>query len=111
MDKLDKAIYEEECENVRQERNTYKENQRNPAMKFYSWLSTFFLFVGFIALILVPFTEASLLHATCFFVISYTISPTDLDHSGQIFKGIAEDLGHIRANISVIRRRGENENS
>lgn len=76
-------------------------------LKILDRLSTLFLFSGFAALVLVPFTAISLLHATCLFVIHHTLSLTDLDRAESILKGIAEDMGYIRANTTIIRKRAE----
>jgi hypothetical protein len=109
FNKSNQSDFQKECEIIIEERKGYKGNKGFGSIKFFDIISTVFLFVGIIILILVPFTEISLLQATCFFVISYTLSPTDLECSAHMIKGIAEDLGNIRANISVIRKRGENE--
>jgi hypothetical protein len=64
---------------------------------------------GFVALALVPFTEITLLQATCLFVIHYTIAPTDFDYARWLLKGLAEDMAHIRANLTLIRKGCEKQ--
>lgn len=100
--------FENECNVIRQERANYSVWRGHlMGLKVFDWLSTAFLFAGFAALILVPFTTISLLQATCLFVIQHTLSLTDLDRAEAVFKGIAEDMANIRANINLIRKRGK----
>lgn len=98
--------FEKECEAIRHERNTYILPNRG-AQKFLTVLSAVFFFAGFIALILIYFTNVTLLQATCLFVISYIIEPTDGDRYESMAKGIAEDLGNIRASLAVMRKNSE----
>ena len=105
MNTSNDADFEKECEAIRQERETYQvERNQVAGVKILDWLSTAFLFAGFVALALTPFTGITLLEATCLFIIHYTIAPTDLDYARKPFKGMAVDLAHIRANLSVMRK-------
>lgn len=105
MPSSEDSYYTEECEAIKQERTTYKLIRPRGIVGFESALSAAFYFAAFIALILVPFTEITLLQATCLFVIHYTIAPSEVDLGEALIKGIAEDLGHIRANLAAMRIR------
>lgn len=101
------SLFEQECESIRQERSSYKLGRPKGVVKFMDILSAIFWFSGFIALALIPFTEVTLLQATCLFVIHYTIAPSEVDMAQGVIKGMAEDLGCIRANLATIRRKND----
>lgn len=97
--------FEKECALIIRERLTYQENRpgESVAVKFYDWLSFGLLLVGILGLLLMPFTDITLLQVTCIFIISRALAPSDLDYTRPMLKGIAEDLGHVRASVTVIR--------
>lgn len=102
MKKIDNE-YQHEVDLITQERKTYPLNEK-PILVFFEYLSFSFMAVGFILLIASLFTDITLLNATCFFVISYTIMPTDGDRHRSIIKGIAQDLANIRASNAIISK-------
>jgi len=106
MDKDDwDKYYQEEYTNIKNERTNYKiSNDTEIGQKIFEVLSTLFLSIGFISLILVYFTEITLLQSTCFFVIAYTLQPSDGDRYQSIIKGITEDLAHIRLNTTIFSK-------
>ncbi len=95
--------YQEEYENICNERDTYKISSNGKiGQKFFKIIATLFLGISFLSLILMFFTEITLLQVTCFFVIAYTLSPSDRDRYQSIVKGITEDLAHIRLNTTML---------
>jgi len=103
MDKWERT-YKIEEEAIKEERKFYPGAGNEVGIKVLDVLSLIFLLSGFVALILIFFTDVTLVQATCLFVISYTIAPSDGDIFRQGIKGIMEDVGYIRLNITVIRK-------
>ena len=97
-----------ECEAIKLERESYKFPHKGTD-KFFDLLSALFFFSGFIALFSIPFSQVTLLDATCLFVIHFAIAPSDGDRFERMAKGMAEDLGNIRANIATIRKTSAGE--
>jgi len=102
MSKWDEK-YQREVDLIQKERNTYALSE-SPILVFFEKLSFAFMAMGFIALISVFFTDVTLINATCFFVIGYTIMPTDGDRQRAITKGMAQDLANIRASTAIISK-------
>jgi len=97
--------YQEEYTNISNERASYKiSNDTKIGQKIFEAIATLFLGIGFISLILIFFTEITLFHSTCFFVIAYTLQPSDGDRYQSIIKGVTEDLAHIRLNTTIISK-------
>ena len=96
--------YEKEYSSIKEEREFYPGNTEGNkfAYKLFDVLSFLFQASGFIALILIFFTDITLVQATCLFVIGYVISPSDGDRYELQVKGMVEDLGHIRLNTTII---------
>ena len=107
MNKFESAI-ELETEKIRIERESYPAGKYNASKKFFDYASLIFLASGFIALVLIFFTDVTLLQAACLFVISYVISPTDGDRYESQIKCMAEDLANIRINTTVIGKHINN---
>ena len=105
-----KSLYQEEATTIKEERASYPVNSKKPNIgyKFFEYLSNLFLVCGFVALGLLFFTEITLVQATCLFVISYVIHPTDGDRYESQLKGIAEDLANIRINTTILGKYGKN---
>lgn len=101
MNEFEKS-FEKEAEIILTERKTYPGIENNLPNKVYDYLSLIFLISGFVALILIFFTNVTLLQATCLFVISYIVKPTDTDRRELENKCMAEDLAHIRMNTTII---------
>jgi len=99
--------FDMECEVIRKERASYSLSRPRNIVRFEGFLSAIFYFLGFIALALIPFSQITLMEATCLFVISYVIAPSEIDLGESVIKGMAEDLGYIRANLSCIRKARE----
>ncbi len=97
---------------IKQERQHYPlsiKGEDDYVLKLFEYLSVIFLGIGFLSLILTFFTKITLVQATCFFVISgillfnrHMLENTDGERYEEIIKGIAEDMGNIRASIFVI---------
>lgn len=87
---------------ISEERDTYYDvlniKKNNKIMEY---ISIFFFFSGFLSLALIPFTNITLIDATCLFIISHVFGPTDGELQAGLLKGLAVDLGLIRANISA----------
>ncbi len=105
MSKWDEK-HQQEVDLIIKERETYFLNE-GPVLVFFEKLSFAFMTMGFIALISVFFTEITLINATCLFVISYTIMPTDGDRQRAIIKGMAEDLANIRVNTTITSKNAK----
>lgn len=101
----DNIDFENACEAIRQERTTYAQSNPPIAIKILYIVSTVFFFAAFGALVLVPFTDVSLLQATCLFVIHYTVAPSEADLAQGAIKGATVDLANIRASLDVLRNR------
>ncbi|MDI1229161.1 MAG: hypothetical protein PSY14_15890 [bacterium] len=99
--------FELECDAIRRERSTYAGGgiRSENIKKFFDYLSCIFLCMGFVSLVLIFFSETTLLHATCFFVISYTLELSGADRAELALKGATEDLAHIRASLAVLRKK------
>lgn len=93
--------FQKESSEIVTERNSYASKAQDPIKRVFDITSVVFLALGFISLIAVFFTDITLVQATCFFVISYVISPTDGDRFESMLKGIAQDLANIRANTAI----------
>ncbi len=106
MNKEDWNIYyQEEYENISNERANYKiSGSTKKGQKIFEIIAALFLGMGFISLFLMFFTEITLLQATCFFVIAYTLQPSDGDRYQSIIKGVTEDLAHIRLNTTILSK-------
>ena len=103
MDKWEN-IYKEEEQAIKQERNFYSGVGNDGGIKILDGLSMIFMVAGFVALALIYFTDITLIQATCLFIISHVIAPSDGDIFRQVVKGMAEDLGYMRLNLIVIRK-------
>lgn len=91
-----------ELEVLELKRQRFLQQRPNKNMKkFFDVISAIFLFTGFLALVASFFTKITLLDATCLFVISYVIQPSDLEIAEEQLKGIAEDLANIRLNTVI----------
>ena len=93
--------FQKEAAEIANERNSYASKAQDPIKRVFDITSVIFLALGFISLIAIFFTDITLVQATCFFVISYVISPTDGDRFESMLKGIAQDLANIRANTAM----------
>lgn len=93
-----------EASAITTERLSYVSNTNGPVMRLFDILSTLFLCAGFIGLVAIFFTDITLIQTTCLFIISFIISPSDGDRFSSLIKGIAEDIAHIRANLTVISK-------
>jgi fatty-acid desaturase len=93
--------YQKEAENIAAERAAYQNSSQRIGAKIFDKLSLLFLLSGFVSLGLVAFTEVTLVQSTCFFVISFVLSPTDGDRLETMLKGMAEDLANIRINTAI----------
>ncbi|MGW8169869.1 MAG: hypothetical protein ACWGHH_07695 [Sulfurovaceae bacterium] len=91
--------FNDEAKKIKFERIGYTKDTTGE--RILDYLSAGFQFVGFVALILVFFTDITLVQATCFFVIGYTIAPTYMELSSNLIKQIAEDIIHIRINTKI----------
>lgn len=101
--KMDK-LSQQESDAIKSERIAYAFEEK-AGLKFFYYLSNVFMVLGFISLALVFFTEVTLVHATCFFVIGYTLTPTDVDSNRVVIKGVTEDIANIRLNTAVISKK------
>lgn len=106
MQKWNEA-YKEETEVVARERMGYTANRLDHVKVFFDKLSIAFLLAGFAGLIAVPFTTFTLVQATCLFVISYVVSPSDGDRYESTLKGIAQDLANIRIHTAITSKAKE----
>ena len=93
--------YQKEAETISAERASYKNSKQHLGTKIFDKLSLMFLLCGFLGLVLVPFTSVTLVQATCFFVISFVLSPTDGDRYEAMLKGISEDMANVRINTTI----------
>lgn len=93
----------EEAHALRLERDGYSGIDPS-ALFFFNSLSTIFLSLGFLSLFLMFFTAITFLDATCLFVISFVLSPSDGERNWALTKGMAEDLAQVRMNIETIRK-------
>ncbi len=100
--------FAKEREIIANERSSYLFPNKG-VNKFFDYLSAVFFFSGFGALLLIFFTEITLIDATCLFIISYVVQPSDGDRFEPIVKGIAEDLGNIRLNTSFLKLSERNK--
>lgn len=91
-----------EIDIILQERKSYPKAYINKDHKIFDFLSLIFMGLGFVSLILIYFTNITLIQATCFFIISYILKPSDTDRYKFFIKSISEDLGNIRANTAVM---------
>jgi len=96
--------YKAESVVIQQERATYSGNHTVLGKKAFDYLSLIFLIAGFISLLLVYFTEVTLIHSACIFVISRVLSPSDTDRYELMIKGLAEDVANIRIVTAVIAK-------
>jgi len=101
--KIDK-LSQQESDAIKRERASYAFEEK-PGVAFFHYLSNAFMALGFIPLALVFFTEITLIQATCFFVIGYTLTPTDVDSNRTVIKGVTEDVANIRLNTAVISKK------
>ena len=93
--------YQKEAEVVSAERASYKNSKQHLGAKIFDKLSLIFLLCGFLSLVSVPFTGITLVQATCFFVISFALSPSDGDRYELMMKGIAEDVANLRIHTAI----------
>ncbi|PZO83709.1 MAG: hypothetical protein DI626_08815 [Micavibrio aeruginosavorus] len=100
--RISEEMIDIEKQKIIDERKTYKFPNLG-TKKFFEYVATGFFFFGFATLLLAFFTDLTLIHATCFFVISHVIQPTDGDRYETIVKGIAEDLANIRLNTTFLK--------
>jgi len=95
--------YKETQQKILAERTSYF-TKNMPYIKLSEMISLVFLGIGIITLVLVYFTKVTLIQTTCFFVISYTIRPSD----GYIFlyeiQCLTEDLVRIRTSLDVLAK-------
>ena len=103
MNKWDK-IYKEEEQAIKEERTSYSADGEEGGLKILDGLSMIFMIAGFVALVLVFFTDITLIQATCLFVIGHVVGPSDGDLYKNALKGITEDMGYMRLNLTVIRK-------
>ncbi|MEY8241730.1 MAG: hypothetical protein RPT25_15400 [Cycloclasticus sp.] len=92
---------------IQQERKTYSANHTVLGKKVFDYLSIITLIAGFISLPLVYFTEVTLIHSACIFIISRTLSPSDTDRYELMIKGVAQDIANIRIATTVIAKGNE----
>lgn len=98
---------------IKIERQTYK--YKFPYyLKVHSLAAMLFSYAGYASLIAAAFSYAdiTIFHATCLLIIGYIIEPTDGDRYEEMVKGIAEDLGNVRAlvefqNSNILQERSE----
>ncbi len=93
-------------EAIQAERLNYK-SKNTGGFKFMDTMSFVFYCGGFICLgfALFSFYEITIFHATCLFIISYVVSPSDGDRYEEMVKGMAKDLGYIRAHLEFLSLR------
>ncbi len=96
--------WEAESVAIQQERATYPGNNTGLGKKAFDYLSLIFLIAGFISLLLVYFTEITLIHSACIFVISRVLSPSDTDRYELMIKGLVEDVANIRVASTIITK-------
>lgn len=95
-------------ERIQSERSAYK-NKYAGTLKFHSFIAMIFYKAGLITLVLtalsyfdvidLPLEVLGIFYATSFYLIGYITEPTDGDRYEEMVKGIAEDMGNIRALI------------
>ena len=100
----DDQTFQEICQSIKEERGTYQPSHKG-TNKFFDVLSLLFLLAGFGALIAIFFTDVTIVEATCLFVISYVVAPTDGDRYESMVKGIAEDVGFTRAHLEFLNTK------
>lgn len=93
-----------ESDSLKKEREGYPAGRFSDAFRVYDVLSFLFLIAAFISLASVPFTDVTLLDATCLFVISHVVAPKEGDRFEKVFKGISEDIAHIRVNAVILAK-------
>ena len=93
--------FQKETATIATERNGYASKAQDPIKRIFDITSVVFLVLGFVSLIAMFFTDITLVQATCFFVISFVLSPTDGDRFETMLKGMAQDLANIRANTVI----------
>ena len=103
-----KELYNKEFELIVLEREEYSSKLNDPVKKLFDVLSFFFLIAGFIALTATFFSKITLTEATCFFVISFVLKPSDGDRMESAIKGIAQDLANIRINTAITSKKSKN---
>ena len=93
--------FEEEAKLISDERETYGSHKQDIGAKIFEKLALCFLGVAFLSLPLIFFTEVTLVHSTCLFIISFVLQPSDGDRYESQIKGIAQDLAHIRIHTAI----------
>jgi hypothetical protein len=92
---------QKEIATISAERNGYASKAQYPIKRIFDLTSVVFLVLGFVSLIAMFFTDITLVQATCFFVISFVLSPSDGDRFETMLKGMAQDLANIRASTTI----------
>jgi hypothetical protein len=100
--------YKKEFEVIARERETYPSKLDDSVKKLFDVVSFCFLIAGFIALAAVFFTQITLVQATCFFVISFVVKPSDGDRMESLIKGMAQDLANIRISALMVSKKERN---
>ncbi len=96
--------YKEESSKVIQERSNYAKINNRLGVNIFEKLSIIFLGFGFISLLMIPFTEMTLIQSACIFIISHVLSPNDTNRYESVIKGVVEDVANIRIATTILSK-------